>query len=242
MRTLKMISFSSTAGKLPAHTSPDKMALLSAYRPARRPVNIYGGQPNSWLSLSDTCLLLRKQISSAVRQKEYARAVVLLDRLIAYEPESAEHYTNRGLVYYSLQKLEQALADYNRALALDPALDKAYSNRANLYATQKNWEAAIADYDRAIDLNPLNTRARLNQAVTFREIGEYEEALVCLDIALFFEPTSAFLRAERGRTYHLQGDWNCAIAEYSKALLLIESSHLDPTLTCRILKWMHSFK
>lgn len=242
MRTLKTISFSSTASRLVARTPSGNMALLSAHRPARKPINIYGVQPDSWLALSDTRLLLRKQISSAVRQREYAQAIVLLDRLIAYEPMSAEHYANRGLMHYSLQKLEQALADYNQALMIDPELDKAYSNRANLYATQQNWTAAIADYDRAIDLNPLNTHARINQAVTFREMGEYEEALVCLDIAMFFEPTSAFLRAERGRTYHLQGDWNCAIAEYNKALSLIEPSNRDTTLTCRILKWMHSFE
>ena len=242
MRTLKTISFSSTVSRLPARASSDNMALLSAHRPARRPINIYGVQPDRWSALSDTSLLLRKQISSAVRQSEYARAVVLLDRLITFEPKSAEHYANRGLMHYFLQKLEQALADYNQALVIDPDLDKAYSNRANLYAAQHNWTAAIADYDRAIDINPLNTRARINQAVTFREIGEYEEAIICLDIAMFFEPTSAFLRAERGRTYHLQGDWNCAIAEYNKALSLVEPSNLGIALRCRILKWMHSFQ
>ncbi len=240
MRTLKTISFSPTVSKLPARTPPDHIALLSAYRPARKPINIYGVQPDSWLSSSDTRLLLRKQISSTVRQKEYARAVVLLNRLIAYEPMAAEHYANRGLMHYSLQKLEQALADYNQALVIDPELDKAYSNRANLYASQQNWTAAIADYDCAIDLNPLNTRARINQAVTFREMGEYEEALICLDIAMFFEPTSAFLRAERGRTYHCQGDWNYAIAEYNTALALMQPSHPNDALTRRILRWMNS--
>ena len=242
MRTLKTISFSPTASRLVARPSSANVALLSAHRPARKPINIYGVQPESWLAPLDTGLLLRKQISSAVRQREYAQAVVLLDRLIAAEPMSAEHYANRGLMHYSLRKLEQAVADYNQALIIDPNLDKAYSNRANLYATQHNWAAAIADYDRAIDINPLNTRARINQAITFREIGEYEEALICLDIAMFFEPTSAFLRAERGRTYHLQGDWNCAIAEYTKALSLIEPSNLDTALKCRILNWMYSFK
>jgi tetratricopeptide (TPR) repeat protein len=27
--------------------------------------------------------------------------------------------------------------------------------------------------------------------------------------------------AERGRTYELRGDWNCAIADYQKALALL---------------------
>ncbi|MGB3300823.1 MAG: tetratricopeptide repeat protein [Phormidesmis sp.] len=245
MRTLKTISFSPTVSRPAARISPVKVVALSnlaAYKPARKPIDIYGGQPNSWLSLADASLLLKKQIGLAARQKEYARAVALLDRLITYEPHSAEHYANRGLMHYFLQATEKALADYNRALVIDPALDKAYSNRANLYAAQQNWAAAIADYDRAIDLNPLNARARLNQAITFREMGEYEEALICLDIAMFFEPTSAFLRAERGRIYHLQGDWNGAIADYKKALLLIEPAHSHDALTRQILRWMSNFE
>lgn len=226
----------------------------SVYRAARKCASACSAQPDSWLSASDANLLLRKQTSLAIHEKNFARAVDLLDRLIAYEPKNAEHYANRGLMHYSLGNTEQALADYDQALLINPDLDRAYSNRANLYATQQNWTAAIADYDCALDLNPLNIRARINQAITFREMGEYEEALACLDIAHFFTFSSATLHAERGRTYHLQGEWNCAIAEYHKALSLsggaeqvdAVASRGDFTqaqvLRQRVLKWMSSFE
>lgn len=243
MRSLKPISFSPMGNRLKNVSLLEPIepgALPPAYRPARR----CSAQP--WLSASDTNLLLRQQTRLAIAQKNDARAIELLNRLIAYEPQSAEHYANRGLMHYSLAKIDQALSDYNQALTLNPELDKAYSNRANLYATQQNWAAALADYDCALDLNPLNVRARINQAITFREMGEYEEALACLDIALFFTPASANLYAERGRTYHLQGEWNCAIAEYNKALSLIRLSQQDydpnKVLMDRVLKWMISFQ
>jgi tetratricopeptide (TPR) repeat protein len=205
-------------------------------------------QPRSsgWLSQSDTDLLLSKGASWQVQQRNYAAAIEILNRLIEYNPHTAKHYANRGLIYACDHQWQAALADYNQALALDPRLDSVYNNRANFYAIQRDWLSALADYDQAIDLNPLNIRARLNQAITFREMNDYEEALACLDIAMFLRPQSATLYAERGRVYHLQGDWNCAIADYTIALNLTAlpcpnalSEHRR--VNHRVKTWMSSF-
>lgn len=221
----------------------------SPRKPVRQPNRSYRCRPNSWLSRSDASLLLRSQARWQAQQKNYVAAVQAFNQLVAYEPDSADHYANRGLMHYQLQQWDRALADYSYAIELNGELDRAYSNRANLYASQQNWTAAIADYDQAIDLHPLNIRARLNQAITFRQMGDYEEALTCLDIALFFRPESATLHAERGRVYHLQGDWNCAIADYRAALALTAnsptagSSDLSDfsTVNRQVLDWMSSF-
>ncbi|MGB7249470.1 MAG: tetratricopeptide repeat protein [Phormidesmis sp.] len=210
----------------------------------RKPNRLYRFQPNSCLSQADTHFLLKKQASWQAQKKDYPAAIRLLDHLIASEPDNAEYYSNRGLMYYHTQQWKRALADYNQAIAIDPELDSAYNNRANLYASEQNWTEAIADYDQAIDFNPLNIRARLNQAITFREMGIYPEALICLEIAIVLNPDAA-LYAERGRVYHLQGDWNCAIADYRTALRLTQQSQQkslsNPSaLNRRISNWMNS--
>jgi len=201
-------------------------------------------RPDSWLSNTDANLLLRKRAEREAKQKNYAAAIQIFNQLTAYEPENANNFANRGLVHYNLKHYDQALQDYDRAIELNPALDRAFSNRANLYATQHNWVEAISDYDQAIDLNPLNLRARLNQAITLREMGDYEEALSCLEIAIFFRPESATLYAERGRTYQLQGEWNCAITNYTTARMLSATAAPDLTdpirLNNRVLVWMKS--
>ena len=210
------------------------MTAVSVYPAPRRSDN------RCWLSEADANLLLKKQAELAAQSKDYERALSLFNRLIAYESDRAEHFNNRGLVYYATQQWTKAEADYDRAIALDSNQDRTYNNRANLFAVQQKWGDAIADYDTAIDINPLNIRARLNQAITFREMGEYEEALACLDIALILVGSSentflsASVYAERGRTHHLQGGWNCAIADYKAALALSESEAITRRVTC----WM----
>ena len=220
----------------PAKPSQDKASITPKSK-------LYRFRVDNWLSVADANLLLQKQAELAVKKKDYSRALSLFDRLIAYEPDRAEHFNNRGLVHYAAQHWARAESDYNHAIALNPDQDRAYNNRANLHAVQQNWAEAIADYDTAIDINPLNIRARLNQAITFREISDYEEALACLDIALLFvgastSDRSRFLRAsiyaERGRTHHLQGGWNCAIADYRKAIAL----STNETVTRRVDRWM----
>ena len=207
----------------------------------------YRFRVDSWLSHADALLLMRKRAQREAKQHRYAAAIQIFNQLTVYEPDNADHFANRGLMHYNLKHYEQALTDYDHALELNPELDKAYNNRANLHATQKNWLDAIDDYDEAIDINPLNIRARLNQAITLREMGAYDEAIAALDIAMFFQPESANLYAERGRTYQLQGEWNCAIADYNRALELTQRSPESATeqvdrINRKVLRWMNTFR
>ncbi|GAB4377097.1 MAG: hypothetical protein Kow00121_25610 [Elainellaceae cyanobacterium] len=163
--------------------------------------------------------LLRQQALSAAQQGNHVAAIALFSELILNNPSNASDYSNRGLVYFQNGQIEAALEDYNRAIGLNPRLDSAYNNRANYYAAQGQFLEAILDYDIALDLNPTNVRAWINQGITFRELEMYDRALESFDLALCLGKLEGHIYAERGRTYHLRGDWNCAIADYQRALV-----------------------
>lgn len=168
---------------------------------------------------------LRQQALAMAQQGHYLEAIALFDWLIEINPKSAIDYNNRGLVYFQWGELDKALADYNHAIRLNPRLANVYNNRANYYAAQGDLVEAIADYDTALDLDPANLRAWLNQGITFRDLELYDRAIENFELALQLlelstpSPTLAgHLYAERGRAHHLAGDWNCAIADYRRAL------------------------
>jgi tetratricopeptide (TPR) repeat protein len=174
---------------------------------------------------------VRQQALAKANQGDYATAIVLLNWLIECNPDSAIDYNNRGLVYFQQGAFDQALADYNRAIDLNPSLSNVYNNRANYYATQGQLLEAIADYDTALDFDPANIRAWLNQGITFRDLEMYERAIENFDLALqllrLMSPSvrlEGHLYAERGRAYHLAGDWNCAIADYRRALAILSTA------------------
>ncbi len=167
-----------------------------------------------------------QQLKTCVKVKasegNYGVAIALLDQLIALRPDNAANYNNRGLMHFRNNQIIEALCDLSLALEINPNLDSAYNNRANCYAAQGDLAEAIADYDVALDLNPGNLRAWINQGIALREIEMYDLALENFDIALIIgDSLQERIYAERGRSYHLQGDWNCAVADYQTALAIL---------------------
>lgn len=162
---------------------------------------------------------LRTLVEQTASQGEYDVAIALLDELILRHPDSAIDYNNRGLMHFRQQNYGEAIADYTQAISLNPRLDSAYNNRGNCYAAQGKFAEAMADYEIALDFNPANLRTWINQGITFRELGLYDLAIENFDLALVLgRRLKGRIYGERGRTYHLRGDWNCAIADYQRAL------------------------
>jgi tetratricopeptide (TPR) repeat protein len=189
------------------------------------------------LTQTEQTALVRQKALAEARHGNYALSIALFSRLIEQDPASANDYSNRGLVYFQDGQFEAALADYNRAIELNPQLDSAYNNRANYFAAQGQFLEAILDYDVALDLNPTNIRAWINQGITFRELEMYERAIESFDLALGLGRLEGHIYAERGRTYHLRGDWNCAIADYYRALTdlpMVSTYASDPSVRLRL--------
>lgn len=210
-----------------------------------------------YLSRSDQEMLLRQQAMDSAQQGDLATAISLFTQLIHFNPNSASNYNNRGLLLFQNGQPQQALLDYHRALTLNPRLGKVYNNRANCYATFGSLNAAIADYEMAIDLDPTDIRARLNLGITLRQLRCYEDAIEQFDLALqchqFLILTNTVspstdiegrIYAERGHTQHLAGDWNCAIADYHRALEHLPLSgaglHSPARLRTQVRTWLHS--
>lgn len=214
-------------------------------------------QDSSLLKTQEQEKLLHQQALTKAQQGNYGEAIALITQLIHRNPSSASHYNNRGLLHFQNGQLEAALADYDQALQLNPRLAKIYNNRANCYAALGYLVEAIADYDVAIDLDPTNIRAWINQGITFRDLEMYSQAVENFDLALRFteilhnpsqtsnSTLEGHIYAERGRTYHLSGDWNCAVADYRRALTVLPQTRLLPQgtsfrLRTQVQNWLNN--
>jgi tetratricopeptide (TPR) repeat protein len=186
---------------------------------------------------------LRSCALKLAQQGDYTKAIALLSYLIDHHPENAVDYNNRGLIYFQSGDRQKALRDYNKALDLNSKLASAYNNRANYYAACGQLTAALSDYEQALDINPHHVRAWINRSITLRDLEEYGEAIENLEIAMLFGQLKGHIWAERGRTYHLWGDWNCAIADYRRALaklpLLKDKDIIGYRLRLQIETWLN---
>jgi len=203
--------------------------LQKCWQPKQKTIRSADEKQTVLLNHTEQEAILRQRALLETQHGNHAKAIDIFSELIGRSPNNANHYSNRGLVYFKNGELEAAVADYNHAIALNPRLDSAYNNRANYYAAQGLYLEAILDYDVALDLNPANVRAWINQGITFREVEMYDRALESLDLALCLGKLEGHIYAERGRTYHLRGDWNCAIGEYYRGLEELSQSGSDPS-------------
>jgi regulator of sirC expression with transglutaminase-like and TPR domain len=69
--------------------------------------------------------MLRNLKGIYLKQREFAKAVAAMDRLVTLAPAAADEYRDRGRVYLELECFRAALADFQSYLALTPDAEDA---------------------------------------------------------------------------------------------------------------------
>ena len=116
-----------------------------------------------------------------LRQVESPKAIKGYDEAIRLNPQSAEAYYKRGVVYHSLGHFEQAIADYDEVIRLNPEYAEAYINRGSACYELGQFEQVIKNYDEVIRLNPKDAGAYYNRGLAYKEQGKKARAITDLE-------------------------------------------------------------
>ncbi|QFU15422.1 tetratricopeptide repeat protein [Microvirga thermotolerans] len=103
---------------------------------------------------SDTADLLLSRVTKALEDKDYPLCVELLDRILALEPQWAEAWYRRALVFTMLDDPVAALADLRQAVKLEPRHFGAWTALGHLFMASDDKRQALAAYRRVLALNP----------------------------------------------------------------------------------------
>ena len=88
-----------------------------------------------------------------IKQKEFIKAVDLLERSVKYLPNNATAWFYLGTSHFYLKNYSMSLICLNRAIEIDPLITSAYLNRGHLMAMSGKWDAALSDYKRVLEQN-----------------------------------------------------------------------------------------
>jgi predicted O-linked N-acetylglucosamine transferase (SPINDLY family) len=161
---------------------------------------------------------LRREAARLLGINEPQRALTLLERTLALDPQDAITHAELGNVLQALQRLPEALEAYGRSLALRPDLVAALVNRSNVFRALKRFEEALSDLSTALQAKPSFPEALNNQGNVLRDVGRLEEALLSFDRALLIKPGFPMCLCNRGNTLLDLGRPQDALSDFETAL------------------------
>jgi Tetratricopeptide repeat/Glycosyltransferase family 9 (heptosyltransferase) len=83
----------------------------------------------------------------AAQQGDFERAIVGYDRVIDVKPGFADGYSNRGASFAALNRVNDALANFDRAIAIDPDHVEAHVGRAIVWLLQGDFARGWREFE-----------------------------------------------------------------------------------------------
>lgn len=110
------------------------------------------------------------QAQEFIKKEAYSKALKLLNKAIAEQPNNPNYYSHRGVTYFHLDHKKESLADMNKSVELEPDYGYRYASRAYIKSTMGDLMGAIEDYTKATELDP-------EDSVSFNNLGLMQEKL-----------------------------------------------------------------
>jgi putative GTP pyrophosphokinase len=91
---------------------------------------------------------------------------------------------HRGMAYFSMNKFDLALEDFDISLKYDPNAYRTYYYKGILFSIQKKYKEAIDCYTKSLEINQYQAHTTFRRANAYYEIQEYEKSMTDLNNAI----------------------------------------------------------
>jgi tetratricopeptide (TPR) repeat protein len=92
------------------------------------------------------------------------------------DPNFAQSYNSRAIIYSGMGKNKEAIADFNKAASLRPEIPDIYLNRALSEIALKLYKEALTDCNKAVEMSPRAGDAYFLRARVYRELKDIASA------------------------------------------------------------------
>ncbi|MBW6510315.1 MAG: PEP-CTERM system TPR-repeat protein PrsT [Desulfuromonadales bacterium] len=157
------------------------------------------------------------------RQGDYDDARVALDQSLRTEQHPLT-YLFLGLSYYSLERFELALNQFQNALDISPEFERARVLVALTLLKQERVDDAIAQIQRVVSANPNNAYARNILGSALLAAGQLDRGMAELEAATNLDPTMVEAHLQRGAVRLSRGEISAGEED------LIRAVHVSPEL------------
>jgi len=122
--------------------------------------------------------LLQQLATSHYLEKNYSKAIPMLEQLAKSEPANPDFFYLLGQSYEQLKLYPQALAALQQVLRIKPDYFEAYGSIAEIFYAQEDWARAAQALTRFIELRPREALPHFVLATCLDKLGNAREAVV----------------------------------------------------------------
>jgi tetratricopeptide (TPR) repeat protein len=175
-----------------------------------------------FFSCGNSSSALVEKSKSLLKQHKTKEALEYANQAINKDDRNAEAFNLRGVIYYELRELDNALLDYDRAIALSPDQYRPYFNRALLYTSRNEFDKALKDYNKALDIAPDTSDILVNRGQVLSFLDSIPAATNDFDKAVKLQDSNVLAWYNLGNAHYRQGNYDRAISAFRRA------TQLDP--------------
>ncbi len=154
------------------------------------------------------------------QQGAHARAVELIGRAVALQPNVVAFQSHLAEVYCALGQFDEALAQFGRAVDLDPAYAPARIKLGRMLLARGQAAEALPHVQTAVQLQPQVAELRRNLGNALHGLGRLAEAQAAYLDALRIDPNLAMAQANLALVAQEQGQFDEALGWLKRAVEL----------------------
>ena len=158
-----------------------------------------------------------KQGDACFFENRYEDAIAAYDCALQIQPDLADTWNNRGVVFTRMQRYPEAIASYEQATTIRPNYPDAWNNRGVVLLELQKYPEAIGCYEQAIQAKPDYADAWNNRGVAFSKMQEYEQAVISYNQALQIKNDYTDAWNNRGVALSKLQKYEAAIDSYDNA-------------------------
>ncbi len=123
-----------------------------------------------------------------------------LDQAIRLNPEEAQAFHARGLIYQRNGNHARAITDFDNAIDRNPFAAAPYQARAQSLTVIGKYDLAIEDFNAALNVNNRNGDAWAGLGLAYEKQGDKTKASESYGRALVVDPGNRVAREGQSRT------------------------------------------
>jgi protein O-GlcNAc transferase len=156
----------------------------------------------------------------ALQQGDFDRARECIEQAIEIDDSNPSFHNDLGLVYQTLNRLDEAIASYERAVALGPEFYEANYNLGRIRFDQGRLTEAAELFEKAVAAQPALVQAWCQLGFIAGKLGKLDDALRHFLKALELQPHSVEVHHNLGNVYLDMGLPEEALDNYQRALAI----------------------